>query len=117
MPAEERSTREVLVDHLRRVMRGDLEGDLEANYAPSALLIEPSGVYFGHAGFRRAAEQSRAVLQDARYEFVVRVAVGDVGYVLWRAVAGDLRVDDGADTFVVAEGLIVAHTSYYVVVG
>jgi hypothetical protein len=115
--AEERDTRTVIEDHLERSLRGDFEGDLEANYGAGVVFIEPSGIFFGHAGMRRAAEVLRAGLPNLRYEYVQRVTVGEIAYVVWRAEAEGRRVDDGVDTFVVESGKIVAQTAYYVIRG
>lgn len=114
---EERDTRTVIEDHLSRRLRGDLEGDLEANYAPGVLLIEPSGIFFGHAGARRREEVLRAGMPDLEYTYIARVTVGEIGYVLWRGTAGARRVEDGVDTYVVNAGRIVAETAYYIVTG
>jgi hypothetical protein len=113
--AQRRSNTEVLEDHLQRAMTGDIEGDLRDNYAEDLVFIEPSGVFHGREEIPAAAELLERAIPNARFEYVIRIVEGDVGYLVWRAENENRRVDDGTDTYVFRNGRIIAQTAYYTV--
>ena len=53
---EKRSPREVFENHLALAQKGDLEKDLEQNYAPDSVLLTNYGVFHGRKGMKEAAE-------------------------------------------------------------
>ena len=52
----ERSTEEVLRDHLALAQLGDIETDIARNMAPDCVLMTSYGVFRGHEGVRDAAK-------------------------------------------------------------
>jgi hypothetical protein len=46
---------------------------------------------------------------------VTRLVHGPVGFLKWTAESPTARITDGADSYVVRDGLIVAHTIHYTV--
>ncbi|RKN21314.1 nuclear transport factor 2 family protein [Micromonospora musae] len=110
-----RTTRDVVLDHLRRRMRGDLEGDLRENYHPAVRLLSAEGVHHGHDGVRHLAAILRTYVQDGDYQYRQVLVDGDVGMLVWsgRCSAGDIALHDGVDTYVVRDGLLVAQTIHY----
>jgi hypothetical protein len=114
MPA--RDTRTVVESHLALARDGDVEGDLSANYAPDVVLLTGEGAFHGHDGVRRLADVLLRELPDA--DFVYRSVVVAERFALleWSAHSpAGMRVDDGADGFVVEDGLIRAQTIHYTV--
>lgn len=112
---EQRSTSEVFEDHLDRARRGDLDGDLEANYDPDVLILSAYGVEHGREGARRLADLLAQQLPAAQFDYTLKLVERDVALLEWTATADGARVDDGVDTFVVREGRIVAQTISYTV--
>jgi SnoaL-like domain len=108
-----RSTSAVIEDHLRRAKAGDLEGDLRANYSPDVILIAAEATYHGHAGIRAAARFLEDQLPGHDYDYVTVRFENDIGFLLWTGRGGRKRVRDGADTFVVRDGSIVAQTVFF----
>jgi hypothetical protein len=108
-----RTAIEVLEDHLRRAEAGDTEGDLSANYAEGVVLLTGIGELHGHDGVR----ESRAVLaQDLptrRFEYLTKLVAGEYAFLEWRGEAEQVRVEDGADSFVIRDGQIVMQTIHY----
>jgi len=109
-----RTTTEVIQDHLTCRLHGDAESDLR-NYAEDVVLLTGSGRYNGHEGLRAAAaELNRLVGEDARYTYNETLVAGPYAFLQWSAQAdGQARVTDGADSFVVEDGLIVLQTIHY----
>lgn len=113
-----RSTKDVLQDHLDRRSRGDLEGDLAANYADELVVLSKDGVYRGKDGIRRTAEILAQQLPDARFDYDLLRTDGAYGLLSWSAHAADgARTCHGADSFVVQAGRIVCQTIHYEVKG
>lgn len=108
-----RTTRQVIEDHLRLRAENDLEADLQRNYAPDVVVLSHEGISRGHEGVRRLAAVLRSYLPDAHYEYR-HVVVSD-GFALleWSGDGPDRLVHDGADSYVVENGTIVAQSIHY----
>jgi hypothetical protein len=110
-----RSTAEIFNDHLERALREDLEGDLAANYATDCVLLTTYGRFEGHNGRREAAALLGKQLPNPRYNYEHRVTEGEIAFLEWTAEADGARVRDGADTFLIRDGLIRVMTIHYTV--
>lgn len=109
----DRPTREVLESHLRHRKDGDLEGDLDRNYANDVLLLSAEGVNHGHDGVRRLAGVLRSYVPDGSYTYHQVLAEGEVGMLSWTGRGEHAVIHDGADSFVIRDGLIRAQTIHY----
>lgn len=114
--ATARSTDEVLHDHLARARDGDLDGDIALNFAPDCVLLTSDGPFHGHDGVREAARLLDARLGGSGFEYRRVMTNGEVGFLEWTADTPRAVVDDGADSYVVRDGRIVAMTAHYTVV-
>lgn len=110
-----REPREVLDDHLALAAAGDWETDLARNVAEDVVVLTGFGVFEGREQVRVLAELLDAQLPRARFEYTTVVVRGEVGFLEWRAEADGARVRDGADSFVIRDGRIVAQTIHYTV--
>jgi SnoaL-like domain len=108
-----RATIEAFEDHLARRSHGDIEGDLERNYARDVILLCEHGVLKGHAAVRNSAKALAEQLSDARFEYPVKAIHGENVLLHWRARSTKAYVDVGLDTFVVRDGRIVLQTVSY----
>jgi hypothetical protein len=111
-----RAPEEVLRDHLQRRQRGDLEGDLTANYADDVIVLSKDGAYRGHGGIRQTAAILRDLLPNAEFGYDLVRVEGDIALLGWSAtVDGKTRVRGGADSFLIRNGRIAAQTIHYAV--
>jgi hypothetical protein len=110
-----RSAETVLQDHLRESQLGSVEDDLERNYAEDVVLLTGRGVYRGHDGVRELNRMLMEELPEARFEYRTRLVHGEMGFLEWAARADGARVDDGADSYLIRGGKIVAQTIHYTV--
>lgn len=110
-----RSTAEVVNDHLSLARQGDVETDIGRNFAPDCVLMTTYGVFRGHAGIRDAARLLQDQLGETGYEYRTRLCHGELGFLEWAASSDRGRIDDGADSYWVHEGLIRAMTIHYTV--
>lgn len=110
-----RSPREVLDDHLALAAAGDWVTDLERNVADDIVVLTGFGTFEGRDQIRVLAELLDAQLPNARFEYTTVALRGEVAFLEWRADADGARVRDGADSFVIRDGRIVAQTIHYTV--
>jgi hypothetical protein len=112
-----RTTRQVFEDHLNRRHRGEVEQDVATNYAEGVVLLTGDGVFRGRDGVRRCAALLAERLPCARYAYLARLVEGEVAFLEWSARCPASVVEDGADSFLIRGGLIVAQTIHYTTQG
>ena len=110
-----RTIDEVFRDHLELRAIGDVERDIERNFAPEVVLLSSYGVFRGHAGVRQSADLLAEHLGEARFGYTRRLVEKDVAFLEWEAWSQEVSVCDGADTFVIRNGLIAIQTIHYTV--
>lgn len=109
-----RSARQVLDDHLALAMSGDLDSDLARNYDRDVVLLTSFGTYRGHDGVRTLARRMNDLARDASFDYHDVMLDGDVGFLRWSGTGSDgTRLVDGADSYVIRGGRIVAQTIHY----
>lgn len=112
---EHRSPKEVLDDHLRESKDGSIDDDLARNYSKDLIVLTSRGVFRGHDGLRQLAELLRQELPESRFEYTTVLVEGEMGFLEWNGFSDTARVDDGADSYLIRDGLIVAQTIHYTV--
>lgn len=108
-----RSTADVFNDHLQLRAAGDLETDLRRNYAEDVVVLCSSGVLHGLDGMRKSAGRLDEQLPDAEFSYVTREVYGEYAFLEWQATSDLATVEDGADSFVIRDGLIRMQTIHY----
>ena len=108
-----RSTADVFDDHLRRRAQGELKADLERNYADDVVLFCRHGIFHGRDEIRRSAHRLGMQIPDARFTYDSRLVEGEIAYLEWSAESPNAQVHDGADSFVIRDGLIRVQTIHY----
>jgi hypothetical protein len=109
-----RTAREVFDDHLRIGMEGTVEDDIERNYASSVVLLTSDGISRGHDGLRDQAAKMQRELPNCTFHYETRLE-GELAFLEWTAEADGARVRDGADSYLIRDGRIVAQTIHYTV--
>jgi hypothetical protein len=109
----ERTTTEVLEDHLRRRSAGDLDGALAHNYAPDIVLLCKEVVFHGTDAVRESAAILGLQMPHSSFDYVSCQTFGEYGYLEWRADSDRVRIDDGADSYVIRDGRIQMQTIHY----
>jgi len=110
-----RSSIAVLDDHLRESQTGSIEADLARNYSEDLVVLTGRGVYRGHQGLRQLAQRLREELPEATFEYRTRLIEGEMGFLEWTGHSPVAEVEDGADSYLIREGKIVAQTIHYTV--
>ncbi|MER7474403.1 nuclear transport factor 2 family protein [Micromonospora sp. NPDC000018] len=110
-----RSAREVFEDHLRLAAEHRFAEDLARNVSPSCVVLERRGVFRGHAGVRELARLLEEELPGGGYAYTNMLVEGRLAFLEWTADAEGARVRDGADSFLIEQGWIVAQTIHYTV--
>lgn len=112
---EKRSAKEVLDDHLRESQTGSVEADLARNYAEDVVVLMRGEAHHGHEGIRGLARLLRQELPDASFEYRSCVVAREFGFLEWSGRGDQAYVEDGADSYVIREGKIIAQTIHYTV--
>lgn len=111
----QRSAVEVLDDHLSESQTGSIEDDLARNDAQDLVVLTGRGVYRGHDGLKELAQLLEQELPHATFEYRTRLIEGEMGFLEWTARAAGAVVDDGADSYLIRDGRILAQTIHYTV--
>ena len=111
----QRSTKEVFEDHLQRRLRGDLEGDIQNNYASDVVFLTGTGKFHGHDGVRKSAAELERYLGGEDFEFKTKLVDGDYAFLEWSGHNDDKHVFDGADSFTIKDGKIIMQSIHYCV--
>jgi uncharacterized protein YgfB (UPF0149 family) len=110
---KERTAQEVLDDHLNTSLSGDVDDDVERNYAHDVTIVSNWGIEGGHAGVRRMAQLLQSQLPDCSFAYKMRLVEGELGMLEWSATSAAGSVDDGVDSYVIRDGRIQAQTIHY----
>lgn len=110
-----RSAREVFEDHLALRTKGEVETDIQRNYADDVLLIINGKVHRGHDAIRCCAKSLAEDTKDAEFIYRTKLVEGEIAYLEWGIECDGVCIDDGVDTFLIRDGRIVAKTVHYTV--
>lgn len=110
-----RTTGEVFEDHLAKRKEGDVDGDIDTNYADDVVLLTGTGIYKGHDGVRQSASELSHYLGDGSFNYDLKLVEGEYAFLEWSASGQNGNVRDGADGFVVRDGKIVMQNIHYTV--
>jgi hypothetical protein len=119
-----RSAREVLDDHLDlakdwgggKDIERIFEEDIRRNVSEACVVLTNRGVFRGHEGVRHLARMLAEELPEHRsFEYTYRAVEGRMGFLEWAYEDNYVRVRDGADSYLIENGKIVAQTIHYTV--
>lgn len=116
-----RTTREVLDDHLNLAndwadgaFERVLDDDLRRNVSEDIVVLINRGTFRGHEGVRQLAQMLAEELPEHRAFQYTYVAVdGRIGFLEWTYEDSTVRVRDGADSYLIEGGKVVAQTIHY----
>jgi len=109
----ERSTRHVLDDHLGKRREGRLEEDIARNYSEDVVLLTCTGIFRGHDGVRRSAAELGKYFPGNDFRYRTVLTEGEMGFLEWTGSSPVGEVKDGADSYLIRDGRIVAQTIHY----
>jgi hypothetical protein len=119
-----RTAQEVLEDHLKldehfgaeEEWRRIVEEDIRRNVSEDIVILIDRGTFRGHEGVRELARMLGEELPEHRsFEYTYRAVEGRMALLEWAYEDANVRVRDGADSYLIEEGKIVAQTIHYTV--
>ena len=119
-----RTAQEVLDDHLNVTehfgveedWRSIVEEDIRRNISGDIVILINRGTFRGHEGVRRLAQMLGEELPEHRsFEYTYRAVEGRMAFLEWAYEDDNVRVRDGADSYLIEDGEIVAQTIHYTV--
>lgn len=112
---KKRTAEEVVENHLRLRKNGKTKEDIEQNYSRKCILLTSKGVFRRHTGVKKAASILNTELPNAVYTINNIICLEGICFVEWTAQAPDGNIPDGAESFVIENGMIVYQTLHYTV--
>jgi hypothetical protein len=119
-----RSAQEVLDDHLNLTEHFGaeesweriVEEDIRRNVSEEIVILINRGTFRGHEGVRRLAQMLGEELPQHRaFEYTYGAVEGRMAFLEWAYEDDHVRVRDGADSYLIEGGKIVAQTIHYTV--
>ena len=119
-----RTAQEVLDNHLKlnehfgaeEDWRSIVEEDIHRNVSEDIVILINRGTFRGHEGVRRLAQMLGEELPEQRsFEYTYRAVEGRMAFLEWAYEDDNVRVRDGADSYLIEDGEIVAQTIHYTV--
>jgi hypothetical protein len=119
-----RSAREVLDDHLNisntwvggRSFEKVLEEDLRRNVSEDIVILINRGLFRGHDGVRELAWALAEELPEHKaFDYTYVAAEGRLAFLEWSYEDSQVRVRDGADSYLIENGKIIGQTIHYTV--
>jgi len=110
-----RSAREVFEDHLRTAKEWAFEEDIKRNFSEDCVVLIRDGVYWAHDSLIELANRLREEMPAATFEYTTQRMEGDAAFLEWMTRFESVKVTDGADSFFIRDGLVVAQTIHYTV--
>jgi hypothetical protein len=121
-----RTAQEVLDDHLNIAQRWSGEGtfeqilqdDIDRNVAEDIVILFNRGTRRGHDGVRELALLLAEELPEHNaFEYTYVSVEGRMAFLEWAYEDATARIRDGADSYLIENGKIVAQTIHYTVEG
>ena len=119
-----RTAQEVLDDHLNLTERFGaeetwqriVEEDIRRNVSEDIVILINRGTFRGHEGVRELARMLGEELPEHRaFEYTYRAVEGRMAFLEWAYEDDNASVRDGADSYLIEDGKIVAQTIHYTV--
>ena len=127
-----RTAQEVLDDHLNlakdwwakegveRITEEDIERaieeDMRRNVSEDIVILINRGTFRAHEGVRQLARMLIEELPEHNsFEYTYKAVEGKMGFLEWAYEDANVRVKDGADSYLIENGKIVAQTIHYTV--
>ncbi len=121
-----RSAQEVLDDHLNLTEHFGaeesweriVEEDIRRNVSEDIVILinRGEGVFRGHEGVRQLARMLGEELPEQHaFEYTYRAVEGRMAFLEWAYEDANVRVRDGADSYLIEDGKLVAQTIHYTV--
>ena len=119
-----RPAQEVLDDHLNLAENWGGEGgferileeDIRRNVSEEIVILINRGKFHGHEGVRQLAYMLGEELPEHRsFEYTYRAVEGRMAFLEWAYEDENVRVREGADSYLIENGKIVAQTIHYTV--
>ena len=128
-----RTAQEVLDDHLNlaeywwaedggaqpiteEAIEQAVEEDIRRNVSEDIVILINRGTFRGYEGVRQLARMLIEELPEHRsFEYTYKAVEGRMGFLEWTYEDANVRVKDGADSYLIEDGKIVAQTIHYTV--
>ncbi|HKK44745.1 MAG TPA: hypothetical protein VJ964_04450 [Balneolaceae bacterium] len=113
MKISNRPTAEVFNEYLVLAQKNDIQTDINRNFSADCVLLTSYGIFKNHQGVKEAAKLLEKQIGRTTYKYNTKMIEGDIAFLEWSAEGKNVHIDDGADTFLIRNGLIEIMTIHY----
>ena len=119
-----RTAQEVLDDHLNlgehfgteEDWRRIVEDDIRRNASEDMVILINRGTFRGHEGVRQLAQMlGEELLEHRAFEYTYKAVEGRMAFLEWAYEDPNVKARDGADSYLIEDGKIVAQTIHFTV--
>ncbi|HLS02929.1 MAG TPA: nuclear transport factor 2 family protein [Beutenbergiaceae bacterium] len=107
------SITEIIYSHLAYRLRGETDQDITKNFAQDVVVLSSLGRFYGHEGVKESAGILSEQTAGGSFSYRQTLIEDQYAFLEWTASAPQGKICDGADSFVVKDGLIVLQTIHY----
>lgn len=115
MSKEKRTPEEVFNSHLLLRLEGRYEEDIKLNYSEDCVFLTSFGDYKGHEGMLQLVKKLDNDIPGVKFKYERISLKGNVGFLYWTGKTRHSYIDDGADSYIVESGKIIAQTIHYTI--
>jgi len=102
-----------LLRSFRKAKKGFGRGRHSRKLRLRSSATDAHGPYRGHEGVREGNRILKESLPGARFEYYNILIDGELVFLEWRGFSDGCEVNEGADSFIIRDGRIVAQTIHY----
>jgi ketosteroid isomerase-like protein len=106
---QKRTAKQTIEEHLALVKAGSLDVAM-CDYAEDAVVLLPGQTFVGHEAIQGGLSSFGTLLGGVAPQITSVTATNDVVLVTFTAMGSPCTIPDGADTYIVKKGKIVAQT-------
>src|SRR3712207_6640168 len=108
----EEGTQHITEEDIERV----IEEDMRRNVSEDIVILTNRGTFRGHEGVKQLAQMLIEELPEhSSFEYTYKAVEGKMGFLEWAYEDTNVKVKDGADSYLIEDGKIVAQTIHYTV--
>lgn len=108
-----RTTTEIIYAHLEHRLHGDTGADISENFSDNVVILSSFGQFYGHDGVRKSARLLSEQVPNSVFTYRQTTVEGNFAFLEWTADSPEERVCEGADSFVIEDGVIILQTIHY----
>jgi len=93
--------------------QGNVETDIQRNFAEDIVVMSEFGTFHGHDGVRQSKDLLHKQLPTKNYTYAHSLTDQDIAFERWDGSSQKMQVKNGIDFFLIRDGFIQLQLIYY----